>query len=967
MNLDLTSSNPAGGIAANSESSDSAVTDSERERLARILDEYLQGVERGEPLPPEQLLARHPDVADRLRGYLSGLALFHQAAAAQPLPLPSPFDRGLEPGSLLGDFRLVREIGRGGMGVVYEAVQRSLGRRAAVKVLPFSASVDEKHLARFQHEAQAAAQIDHPHIVPVFAIGQEQGIHYFAMQLIGGQSLAEMIAALRDEAGGAGQHPAYSQQRPAAESLEHVQAVARMGVQAAEALHAAHEIGVVHRDVKPSNLLLDEKGKVWITDFGVARCKSGSSLTETGYVVGSIPYMSPEQALGQAALVDQRTDIYSLGITLYELATLRHPGEGSAHAETAIEYHRSQWRRPRCWNSSIPVDFENIILKALAEAREDRYATAKELAEDLTRFLEGRPILARPPSLSSRVEKWARRHQRALAAAVGVLAVASCGLVASLFLISSERAAKDKAFQVATENRQQAEANYQRADAKFRQARDVLNKIGARVNQLLADDVPGAEGVRQELLAELLPYYREFAREAAHDPALQTDLALTYTKIGHLSDQLGSQADAENAYRAAEKILEQLVRAQPKHEEHRRNLALCYNSLAQILQQRGAMTAAEEELERALQIQRELAHDTPVAHPIRIELATTHSNLGHLFSQMGDRRQAAKQLYQAIQIQEAFRQAKATDEQNLHQLAGSYNNLSGLYLPGQPEIARGWVERALALQLALVQEFPTRREYQSDLAGSYNNLGAIQTRLKNWPAAELCFADAITIQERLVKVAPLVTSYQRELATSLNNLGMSQTSSQNRTAATESFARALAIQQELVEVNPRDLNLLSALAGIENNLGIVQQQNQEWEAASATFERAISAQKQALATAPSVLRFRESLSKHYVNQAAVLRELDRPADAATVTIARRDLWRHDRQRLLQIAAELDAIGQEMAASESRQQVVQEAKLTRKIAAESSSPSSGVARAGTFEVNYDKAPSKGVQPAAGGQP
>jgi serine/threonine protein kinase/Tfp pilus assembly protein PilF len=958
MSPELTTSSPARGFVA-VDSTETFVADSERERLARILDEYLQGVERGEPLPPEELFARHPDVADRLRGYLSGLALFHRAAAGQPVPLPSPFERGLESGVLLGDFRLVREIGRGGMGVVYEAVQLSLGRRAAVKVLPLAASVDEKHLARFQHEAQAAAQIDHPHIVPVFAIGQERGIHYFAMQLIVGQSLAEMIAAMRDEAGVGGQHPA-------AESLEHVQAVARMGVQAAEALNAAHEIGVVHRDVKPSNLLLDEKGKVWITDFGVARCKSSSSLTETGYVVGSIPYMSPEQALGQPALVDQRTDIYSLGVTLYELATLRHPGEGSAHAETAIEYHRSQWRRPRCWNSAIPVDFENIILKAMAEAREDRYNTAQELADDLRRFLEGKPILARPPTLSSRIEKWARRHQRALAATVGVLAVALCGLVASLFLIANERAEKDKAYRLAMENRQRAEENFRRAEAKYRQARDVLKTFSSHVNELLANELPGAEDMRRKLLAEMLPYYREFAREASHDPALQKDLALTYTKIGFLSDQLGVQSDAEHAYQAAQRILEKLIRTNPGNHEHRRNLALCCNNLAQILQKRGAMTAAQEELERALKIQRELAPDATADDSLRAELATTHSNLGLLFSQMGNKRQAARELYNAIQIQESIRKQNERDEQNLHSLAATYNNLSALYLPAQPAVARRWVERALALQLALVKEHPTRRDYQCDLALSYNNLGAIQNRLQDWSAAELCFRDAITIQERLVQVAPLVMSYQRDLAASFNNLGMSQTSAQNLAAAEESFQRALAIQQELVEGQPGDLTLLSALAGIENNLGIVQQQKGDWEAASATFQRAIDAQKQALAGAPSVLRFRESLSKHYFNLATVLRELDRPEEAAAATIARRELWPNDRARLLQIAAELDAIVQEIPTNETRQQVQQEARLTRKIAAELRMPTAGV-RTGTFDVKLDEFPQQAAETVAGGTP
>jgi serine/threonine protein kinase len=298
---DLTTRCDANGSAASDLSTDLPVDldgDAERERLAQVLDEYLIGLERGQPIEPAELLARHPEMADRLRGYLSGLALFQQAALPPPPPSLLPMFGTMPNGMILGDFRLLREIGRGGMGIVYEAEQTSLGRRVAVKLLPLSASINDKQIARFKHEAQAAAQIDHPHIVPVFAIGQENLIHYFAMQLISGQSLAELVTDLREETA------------TPTETLEHVMAVARMGMQAAEALDAAHEIGVVHRDVKPSNLLLDEKGKVWVTDFGVARCKSSDALTETGYVVGSMPYMSPEQALGKTALVDHRTDIY---------------------------------------------------------------------------------------------------------------------------------------------------------------------------------------------------------------------------------------------------------------------------------------------------------------------------------------------------------------------------------------------------------------------------------------------------------------------------------------------------------------------------------------------------------------------------------------------------------------------------------------------------------------------------------
>lgn len=905
----------------------------EQDRLAQILDEYLQGLERGEPIAPEELLARYPHLADRLRGYLSGLKLFHHAIANPPLQALSvgSGDNGQELVGKLGDFHLVREIGRGGMGVVYEGLQVSLGRRVAIKVLPFAAAIDEKQITRFKNEAQAAARVDHPHIVPVFAIGQEHGIHYFAMQLIGGQSLSHVLAELRSEADG-GVRAVYVSHGTvrATDTLDHVQAVARMGVQAAEALHAAHEIGVVHRDVKPSNLLLDEKGKVWVTDFGVARCKTGPSLTETGQALGTMRYMSPEQAQGQTALVDHRSDIYSLGVTLYELATLRHPFEDVAEAAMAYEYCRSSVRRPRNWNGAIPVDFENIVLKAMAEGRDERYATARELAEDLGRFLEGKPILARRPSMTSRLGKWAWRHKRSVTAAMGVLVLAISGLLASLLVIAAERAEKDKAYQTATANHERAERNYQQAQAKFRQAREMLDGFGSRVAERLTN-VPGAERVRQELLSEMLPYYREFATESVDEPALHADLALTYSKIGYLSDQLGSQSEAEQSYKDARAILEQLTQTQPAKAEHLRSLALCCNNLGQLLQKRGDVDAARRELDRALGIQQQLVDGSPSSTAYRTDLATTHSNLGLLLSQTGNKQQAAERYRAAIKIQESILPTAPQDATNLNNLAASYNNLSSLFMASQPGVARRWVEKAMSLQLSLVGSHPQQHGYQSDLALSYNNLGAILSRQSRSADAELCFRDAIMIQQRLVAVAPLVTFYRRDLAVSYNNLGMTQSKADAPAEAEESFEKALAIQQALVDGYPQDVGLLSGLGGIYNNLGMVRQGKRELAEAAAAFQRAIAAQQQAHERAPDAAYLRESLSKHYYNYAQVLLALDRPADAAAVALARRQLWPGNAARLLRIAEELAATCKQMEPGETRRRYLDETMATLQAA------------------------------------
>jgi eukaryotic-like serine/threonine-protein kinase len=626
--------------------------------LAKILDEYLVAIERGEPVSPEDLFARHPDLADELRGYLSGLKKIHCAVApaADRQPWLSSGPKGPTMSCELGDFRLVRELGRGGMGVVYEAEQISLGRRVALKVLPFSAAVDERQIARFKNEAQAAAQVNHPHIVPVFAIDQDQGVHFFAMQLIGGQSLSELLDQWRDAANSvaAAEPPASAWSQTGRTQLR-LKTISTIGIQAAEALHAAHEIGVVHRDIKPSNLLVDEKGDLFVTDFGVSRCKTNAPLTETGNIVGTLRYMSPEQALGEAALVDHRTDIYSLGVTLYELATLRHPLEDVPDAALAIEAGRSNYRPPRHWNRSIPPDFENIVLKAMATARDERYATARELAEDLERFQDGRPILARRPSVASRLGKWAARHRGSLVAATGVLALLVAGLAVSLLIVSAQRSQKEQALRVAT--------------TRFRQAREMLDRFGARVNEGLASEVPGAEAVRQQLLAEMLPYYRQFASESAGDRALQADLAVTFTKIGDLSEQLGSLADAEQAYRSAREIFVSLATAKSALPEHRQNLALCCNNLAQVLQKRGATAAARAQLEQALKIQQRLVADNPAAAEYRSGIATTYSNLGLLWSQSGDKPRAAEHFRIAIAIQQALLNSAPEEETNLKALA----------------------------------------------------------------------------------------------------------------------------------------------------------------------------------------------------------------------------------------------------------------------------------------------------------
>jgi tetratricopeptide (TPR) repeat protein len=434
---------------------------------ARALEEYLAAVEEGTAPPREEFLARYPELAEDLDACLAALRFIDQAAEG-PRSVVAGMDGVIPPDQSLGqlgDFRLIREVGRGGMGVVYEAEQVSLGRRVALKVLPFAATMDPRRLQRFHNEARAAASLDHPHIVHVHAVGCERAVHFYAMQFIEGQTLATLIADL----GRAGGQPVGPSDQPtspyvlgqalpadtapkAAVSTEraprdraHFRRMAELGIQAAEALDYAHTLGIVHRDVKPANLLVDGRGSLWVTDFGLAHIQSDARLTMTGDLVGTLRYMSPEQALAKRVVLDHRTDVYSLGATLYELLTLEPAFTGSDRQELLRQIALEESKPPRRINREIPEELETIVLKAMEKNPADRYSTAKELAEDLRRFLADEPIQAKPAGITRRLRKWAQRHPATTAGALAALTAGILVLSGGVGWLVNDQAARAKA------------------------------------------------------------------------------------------------------------------------------------------------------------------------------------------------------------------------------------------------------------------------------------------------------------------------------------------------------------------------------------------------------------------------------------------------------------------------------------------------------------------------------------------
>ncbi len=376
--------------------------------FGQLLDDFQRRLRAGEGPSVDAYAARFPHLADRIREVFPVVVALEQTAAPPVPPHPTK----------LGDYRIVREVGRGGMGVVYEAVQESLGRRVAVKVFPAAHLGRHGLRERFAREAQAAGRLHHTNIVPVFGVGEQDGVPFFAMQFISGCGLDRVIAAVRADRTPAGDddlttpHLLTVVRRPPRPALSgrtgpaYFRTAARLMLEAADALAHAHAHGVQHRDIKPGNLLLDDHGTLWVTDFGLAKLDDASDLTRSGEHLGTLRYAPPERFRGGA---DERADLYSLGATFYELLALRPAFAGTDTLALIDAIKATVPPSPRSLDPAVPRDLDTVCLKCLEKEPGRRYPTAEALAADLRAFLDGRAITARRVGPVEAAGKWVRR------------------------------------------------------------------------------------------------------------------------------------------------------------------------------------------------------------------------------------------------------------------------------------------------------------------------------------------------------------------------------------------------------------------------------------------------------------------------------------------------------------------------------------------------------------------------------
>jgi serine/threonine protein kinase len=649
----------------------------------------------------------------------------------------------------LGDYRLLREVGRGGMGVVYEAEQESLGRRVALKVLAGHGLRNPRHLLRFHREARSAARLHHTNIVPVFGVGASEGQHYYVMQFIPGLGLDAVLDEIRRLRGGGpeGQAPAPSAgagptaadvarslltgrfaSAPAPETSEeppasapataaaapappptvafpgqapgssapdfagrYARSVALVGVQVAEALDYAHRQGVLHRDIKPSNLLLDGQGNVWVADFGLAKAADSDDLTHTGDIVGTVRYMAPERFEGRC---DARSDVYALGLTLYELLALRPAFEGSDRAELIRRVTHEEPPRLRALDPTLPRDLETVVHKAIEREPGRRYADAEALAADLRRYVEGRPIRARRVGAAEHAWRWCRRNP------------AVAGLAAAAFLAMALGTA------VSTWQMFRARQANGAPRAREDEMRAVLGFVEGRVLAAARPEGrPGGLGraitLRQAIDAALPAVARDFAAQPLVEAQLRRSLGMSYYHLGDPSTA-AEQLEASRALYARH-----LGPDDPETLRSMSSLALSYNAL-------GRPAEALELHEATLALYKaRLGPDHP-------DTLGSMNNLANSYAALGRNDEALELREAALALRKATLGPDHPDTlRSMHNLAVSYQAL------GRRAEALELREATLALMKAgLGPDHPDTLKSMSTLASSYLSLGRPAEALK---------------------------------------------------------------------------------------------------------------------------------------------------------------------------------------------------------------------------------------------
>jgi serine/threonine protein kinase len=770
--------------------------------------------------------------------------------AASPLAVTTDHRPQAAPGVIIaGRYALVEKIGEGGMGEVWVAKQTEpVKRKVALKLI--KAGMDSKTvLQRFEQERQALALMDHPNIAKVLDGGLTPDRRpFFVMELVNGRPLTKFC----DEA-----------KLGVRERLE-------LFAPICQAVQHAHQKGIVHRDLKPSNILvtiIDGRGVPKVIDFGVAKATSGrltdeSLSTQFGAVMGTLEYMSPEQAGFAGEDIDTRADIYSLGVILYELLTGLRPLDAKRLRQAAFtemvriikEEEPSKPSTRLSTDESLPSlaalrqtepkrlmallrgELDWVVMKCLEKQRDRRYETANALARDLQRYLANEPVEARPPTAGYRLSKFLRRNKGPVLAA-GLLLLALLGGITgtTLGMLHAERLRGDAEEARGHEAEQRTKA--EKARDRTRQALDAMTS-SLTGDSLIAQKELGAE--QMKFLTEVLTYYQEFAGEKADDEQSRARTAQAAFRVGQIQGRLGRNTEAAAATRAAIAGYTKLVRDFPVESEYRRRLAQSHNLLGPLLEKLGKRSEAEEHSRRAVVLREKLLADFPKVQAFQQDLANSHIDLGLLLYDQGNLQEAEQHQRKALVLFEKLAARLPASPVVRFGLGNCHRNLADLLDDlHKPSEADKHYRQSLLIHEKLAADFPAVRHYRLVRASGHAAHGRFLTSLRRFPEAEQQLRKAITIQAALAAEFPAAPHYQEQLAISQNSLGGLLDDQGKPLEAEEHYKKAISIQEHLAADFPVNHDYQVRLGGTYNNLGQLSRERGQLDESLPWFEKAI--------------------------------------------------------------------------------------------------------------------------------
>lgn len=802
--------------------------------LDLIGNEWLLRQERNERPTADEYLARFPDWTAHLRRQfeveraLDSEILGEGTLTQYPVATPIVSSRTTAP-QLIPGYEVLGALGRGGQSVVYKARHVALNRLVALKMIMAGAAAAPEERERFRREAEAVAHLKHPHIVEIYDLGEHADQPFFALEFVGGGTLAKKIAGV----------PQPPQQ--AAGILETL----------ARTMHWAHRQGIVHRDLKPANVLLTADGTLKIADFGLAkRLEGDSSLTQTGYIMGTPSYMAPEQAAGKTREVGPAADVYALGAILYEMLTGRPPFLGQSSWDILPQVLSSEPVPPGRLQPKVPRDLETICLKCLEKDPAKRYLTAEILADDLRRFDHGEPILARPVSMASRLWRWARRSPKVaglLGALLVVILVSLAGMT-TLWL--------------------RAEQQRGQAEASFQDAFDTVGNYLTTISEERLLNEPGLQALRKELLLKAQRYYEKFVQERGQDPAVQAALAMAYHRLGLIELQIGEQSRALEYLDKESLIWQKLVADFPEEIGHRIDLAGVYNAQAGIAITLNRITRAEELYQAALTLLQDQHVDDPsaIADLKRIQIAA-YNDLGVLHGRLTGKLELAAAAYgKALTLQEQLLKSDPDNRDHNSFKAVLFQGLSTVRTSmGRGNEAVALCEKAREIQEELVRRYPDVVKFNLLLSSTYHSLGFNYTATGQRESAEKFYLKGVELLKKLHQQNPLVTEYQVTLVERYRGLSYLYGSSDQSAKAEAICHEALQVVEKLVANHSLVPRFRDLLAECHHDLAFLYDRLDQKSKALAAFDKTLTLRTRLAEDHPAVPTYQSGLALAYEN------------------------------------------------------------------------------------------------------